>query len=66
MGGACSETASDDKEYRIPPGEEYKHCKCTVRAPHQLSILEVPQNCDYCHIVKKFSCVKTRNRCEKY
>ena len=40
MGGVCSETASDDEEYRIPPGEEYKHSQCTVRAPHQLSMEE--------------------------
>ena len=44
MGASCSEPASDNEEYRIPPGESYKHQKCTVRAPHQLTILKVPQN----------------------
>ena len=55
MGGVCSEPASDDEEYRIPLGDGYKHRKCTVRAPHQLTILKVPQNCDYCRIVKKLN-----------
>ena len=59
MGGVCSEPASNNEVYRIPLGDGYKHRKCTVRAPHQF---KVPQNCDYCHIVKKLNSVKTRYR----
>ena len=67
MGSNCSheQAVSDDEEYEIPPFEAYKHQKCTVRAPHQLVILKVPQNCDYCRIIKKLPHVKTPYRCEK-
>ena len=40
----CSnEPASEDEasEYKIPPGEHYRHRNCTVRAPHQLKNLEI-------------------------
>ena len=69
MGAACqsSEPASEDEasEYKIPPGEDYRHRNCTVRAPHQLTILQEPRNCDFCRIVKKQNRVKTRYRCDK-
>ena len=68
MGAACSsEPASEDEasEYKIPPGEDYRHRNCTVRAPHQLTILQEPRNCDFCRIVKKQNCVKIRYRCDK-
>ena len=65
MGTTCSaQEISDDEDYEIPPGETYRHRNCTVRAPHQLIIMQAPRNCDYCRIVKKLN-VKTRYRCEK-
>jgi len=51
MGLVCSsEPASEVEvsEYKIPSGEEYRHQKCTVRAPHQLTTLQEPQKCDFC------------------
>ena len=50
-----SELASEDKasKYKIPPGEDWQHRKCKDRAPHQLTTLQEPQNCDFCCIVKK-------------
>jgi len=44
--------AEDDEEYTIPPFEQWRHNKSTVRARHQLIIMPYKRNCDYCRIVK--------------
>ena len=53
MGGAGSRgPPSDDEEYTIPPFEQWRHNKSTVRARHQLITMPYKRNCDYCRIVK--------------
>ena len=55
MGNSCSadDNISEDEEYHIPISECQRHPKSTVQAPHQLTFLLQPQNCDYCRIAKK-------------
>ena len=63
MASSCSQPISEDEEYEIPRGEEYRHRRCAVRSSNQLTIMEVPQNY-YCRIVKNLRNVTTRYRCE--
>lgn len=53
MGSSPSSNVSEDEEYVVPWNEQWRHAKCTVRAPHQLIILDKPGYCDFCQIVKK-------------
>jgi len=55
MGGSCSSTSAKQKEEdkKIPPGEQWRHARCTVRAQHQLSILSKNGIWDYGHIVER-------------
>ena len=39
MGVSCSRGSTEEDEYNIPPMEQWRHVKSTVRARHQLSIL---------------------------
>ena len=56
MGGSCSAATTnqeeEEEEYKIPPGQTWRHERCTVRALHQLSILPKERYCDYCRIVE--------------
>ena len=55
MGGATSSAESEEEEFHIPPGQEWRHINCTVHARHQpitKSSKEI-NYCDYCGIVKK-------------
>ena len=52
MGCSPSSDVSEDEEYVVPWNEQWRHAKCTVRAPHQLIILDKPGYCDFCQIVK--------------
>lgn len=63
MGGCSSSLESEGEDWEIPRGQEYRHSRCTVRAPHQLRIVAKGEICDYCRIVRKVS-RKTRYRCD--
>ena len=65
MGCSPSSDKSVYEEYVVPWNEQWRHAKCTVRAPHQLIILDKPGYCDFCRIVKKIY-KKTPYRCEKF
>ena len=48
MGCSPSSDESEYEEYVVPWNEQWRHGKCTVRAPHQLIILDKPGYCDFC------------------
>jgi len=58
MGGAASSAESEEEEFHIPPGQEWKHINCTVRARHQLIIKSSKEinYCDYCEACKLHFC----------
>ena len=63
MGVSCSKTLPDNDPPEIPPNQLWRHEKCTIRAPHQLTILIEAKSCDYCRITQKIV-RKTFYRCE--
>ena len=36
MDVSCSRRSTEENEYNIPPMEQWRHAKCTVRARHYL------------------------------
>ena len=53
MGGSCSTAVLSDDDSEVPPRDMRRHAHCTVRAAHQLTILNKKQVCDYCRIMRK-------------
>ena len=64
MGCSPSSDESEYEEYVVPWNEQWRHARCTVRARHQLIILDKPGYCDFCRIVKEVR-KKTPYRCEE-
>lgn len=62
----CSQSVESDDELYVPVVEQWRHNKSTIRAPHQLDILETKGDCIYCRIVRhkleksKYFCSKCK------
>ena len=54
MGVSCSRGSTEEDEYNIPPTEQWRHAKCTVRARHQLSILPISNTAIIAGLWRKF------------